>query len=102
MLVLLFAGYAVYRARKEYRLAYDIYQNGGEKSAYLIDEHFTPPVGLNIFVIKNIAPDIPLGDIIRGVIPFVVLMLLAVVLICFFPGIATALPDYVMARTGQA
>lgn len=61
-----------------------------------------PPVGLNIFVIKNIAPDIPLGDIIRGVIPFVVLMLLAVVLICFFPGIATALPDYVMARTGQA
>jgi len=61
-----------------------------------------PPVGLNIFVIKNIAPDIPLGEIIRGVIPFVVLMLLAVVLICFFPGIATALPDYVMARTGQA
>jgi C4-dicarboxylate transporter, DctM subunit len=61
-----------------------------------------PPVGLNIFVIKNIAPDIPLGDIIRGVIPFVVLMLLAVVLICFFPAIATALPNYVMARTGQA
>lgn len=61
-----------------------------------------PPVGLNIFVIKNIAPDIALGEIIRGVIPFVVLMLLAVVLICFFPGIATALPDYVMARTGQA
>jgi C4-dicarboxylate transporter DctM subunit len=39
-----------------------------------------PPVGLNIFVIKNIAPDIPLGEIIRGVIPFVVLMLLTVVL----------------------
>ena len=55
-----------------------------------------PPVGLNIFVIKNIAPDIPLNDIIRGVIPFVVLMLLAVVLICVFPGIATALPDAVM------
>src|SRR5205807_4118237 len=31
-----------------------------------------PPVGLNIFVIKNIAPDIALGDIIRGVLPFVV------------------------------
>jgi tripartite ATP-independent transporter DctM subunit len=61
-----------------------------------------PPVGLNIFVIKNIAPDIPLGEIIRGVIPFVVLMLLAVVLICVVPGIATALPDAVMARTGQA
>src|SRR5947208_6075578 len=56
-----------------------------------------PPVGLNIFVIKNIAPDIPLGDIIRGVIPFVVLMLLAVVAICVMPGIATALPDLVLA-----
>ena len=55
-----------------------------------------PPVGLNIFVIKNIAPDIPLDEIIWGVLPFVVLMLLAVVLICLFPGIATALPDAVM------
>jgi len=61
-----------------------------------------PPVGLNIFVIKNIAPDIALGEIVRGVLPFVVLMLLAVVLICVLPGIATALPDFVMARTGQA
>jgi len=60
-----------------------------------------PPVGLNIFVIKNIAPDIPLGDIIRGVLPFVVLMLLAVVLICVFPGIATALPDAVMGPIGS-
>ena len=33
-----------------------------------------PPVGLNIFVIKNIAPDIPLKDIIWGVMPFVGLM----------------------------
>jgi len=55
-----------------------------------------PPVGLNIFVIKNIAPDIALNDIIWGVLPFVVLMLLAVVLICIFPGIATGFPDLVM------
>ncbi|MGI9132406.1 MAG: TRAP transporter large permease [Rhodoferax sp.] len=55
-----------------------------------------PPVGLNIFVIKNIAPDIALKDIIWGVLPFVVLMLLAVLLICLLPGIATALPDAVM------
>ena len=55
-----------------------------------------PPVGLNIFVIKNIAPDISLSDIIWGVVPFVGLMFLAVVLICVFPGIATALPDAVM------
>jgi len=55
-----------------------------------------PPVGLNIFVIKNIAPDIPLRDIIFGVLPFVVLMLGAVVLVCIVPAIATALPDAVM------
>jgi tripartite ATP-independent transporter DctM subunit len=55
-----------------------------------------PPVGLNIFVIKNIAPDIALSDIIWGVLPFVLLMFLAVFLICIFPGIATALPDAVM------
>jgi len=54
-----------------------------------------PPVGLNIFVIKNIAPDIPLKEIIWGVIPFVGLMVLAVLLLCFFPGIATWLPDLV-------
>jgi TRAP-type C4-dicarboxylate transport system permease large subunit len=55
-----------------------------------------PPVGLNIFVIKNIAPDIPLKDVIWGVMPFVALMFVAVFLICAFPGIATALPDAVM------
>jgi tripartite ATP-independent transporter DctM subunit len=55
-----------------------------------------PPVGLNIFVIKNIAPDITLSEIIWGVLPFVVLMFVAVVLICIFPPISTALPDAVM------
>ena len=55
-----------------------------------------PPVGLNIFVIKNIAPDIPLRDVIYGVLPFVGLMVVAVVLICIFPGIATGFPNLVM------
>ena len=55
-----------------------------------------PPVGLNIFIIKNIAPDIPLGTVIMGIIPFIVLMTAAVWLLCFFPGIATWLPDLVM------
>jgi len=55
-----------------------------------------PPVGLNIFVIKNVAPDIPLKDLIWGVMPFVGLMFLAVFLICVFPGIATWFPDQIM------
>jgi len=55
-----------------------------------------PPVGLNIFVIKNVAPDVPLGDVVWGVLPFVGLMALAVVLISVAPGLATWLPDLVM------
>ncbi|BBB64625.1 C4-dicarboxylate ABC transporter [Undibacterium sp. YM2] len=55
-----------------------------------------PPVGLNIFVIKNIAPDIPLKDIVWGVMPFLLLMLVAVILLCVFPHIATAFPDALM------
>jgi len=55
-----------------------------------------PPVGLNIFVIKNIAPDIPLADVILGVLPFAVLMLLAVLLISAFPAIALWLPAAAM------
>ena len=60
-----------------------------------------PPVGLNIFIIKNIAPDIPLGSVIMGIIPFIVLMALAVVLLCFFPGIATWFPDLVMGVSAK-
>jgi C4-dicarboxylate transporter DctM subunit len=55
-----------------------------------------PPVGLNLFVIKNIAPDIPLKDVIWGVMPFVGLMFVAVLLLCVFPSIATTLPNLLM------
>ena len=55
-----------------------------------------PPVGLNIFVIKNIAPDIPLRDVVWGVMPFVALMMFAVVVLCAFPGIATWFADAIM------
>ena len=55
-----------------------------------------PPLGLNIFVIKNIAPDISLSQIIWGTLPFVLLMMFAVLLICVFPAIATWLPVALM------
>src|SRR5499426_3191693 len=55
-----------------------------------------PPVGLNIFVIRNVAPDISLSEVIWGTLPFVLLMMLAVLLLCFFPEISTWLPDLVM------
>jgi TRAP-type C4-dicarboxylate transport system permease large subunit len=53
-------------------------------------------VGLNLFVIKNIAPDIPLSDVIKGTLPFLLLMFLAIILLCLFPGIVTGVPDMLM------
>ncbi len=58
-----------------------------------------PPVGLNIFVIRNVAPDIPLKAVVWGVLPFVLLMILAVVLLSLFPGIVTAFPTWVLGPT---
>src|SRR5581483_10534923 len=60
-----------------------------------------PPVGLNIFVIRNVAPDIPLRDVIFGTLPFVLLMMLAVLILCFVPEISTWLPDLVMGPDGS-
>ena len=57
-----------------------------------------PPVGLNIFVINRIAPDIPFQDIMWGTLPFVLLMMLGIVILCVFPGIATYIPTVVYAK----
>ena len=54
-----------------------------------------PPVGLNIFVLNRIAPDIGLGAIIWGTLPFVALMAVAVVILSVIPGIAMWLPNLV-------
>ena len=56
----------------------------------------SPPVGLNLYVINGIAPDISLRTILQGSLPFVACMLLAIVLLCVFPCIATWLPEAVM------
>jgi len=51
----------------------------------------TPPVGLNLFVIQSIAQS-PLGEIVRGVLPFIAIMLFSVLLIWIFPGIVLFIP----------
>jgi len=52
----------------------------------------TPPVGLNCYIVRSVAPDIPLEEIFRGIIPFVAMDVLTVVLFIAFPGIITFLP----------
>jgi len=57
-----------------------------------------PPVGLNLFVINGIAPDIPLRKIVWGVLPFLALMAIAIVLLCLAPEIATWLPNHYLGK----
>jgi C4-dicarboxylate transporter, DctM subunit len=56
----------------------------------------TPPVGLNLYVINGIAPDISLQTILRGALPYVFCMIAGIVILCFAPGIATWLPTALM------
>lgn len=56
----------------------------------------TPPVGLNLFVINAIAPNIPTRTVLWGALPYVLVMMLAIVILCIFPELATWLPDRVM------
>src|SRR5712671_1363110 len=55
-----------------------------------------PPVGLNIYIVSSIAPDVPVTRIMWGTIPYVLCMFLAIVILCAFPEIATWLPDKLM------
>lgn len=49
----------------------------------------TPPVGLNVFVVKNVCPEIDLGEAFRGVGPFVIMEIALIVLLVAFPEIVT-------------
>lgn len=54
----------------------------------------TPPVGMNIFVIKSIAPEIPVGVIMKGVLPFVVADIFRLAILVLVPAITLFLPQY--------
>jgi tripartite ATP-independent transporter DctM subunit len=56
----------------------------------------TPPVGLNLYVLKGVAPEVPLTTVLKGSMPFVLLMFLAMLLISVFPSIALWLPSLMM------
>jgi len=54
----------------------------------------TPPVGVNVYVIKGIAEDVPLETIFRGIFPFLAALIVAVAILIAFPQIATFLPSF--------
>ena len=53
----------------------------------------TPPVGLNLYIVKNIAPDIPMSHVLLGVIPFVIIEVLVIACVSIWPELATWLPN---------
>jgi C4-dicarboxylate transporter, DctM subunit len=55
-----------------------------------------PPVGLNIYIVNAIAPDAPLMKVMWGTLPCVLCMMVSIVILCFFPEIATWLPNHLM------
>jgi tripartite ATP-independent transporter DctM subunit len=61
--------------------------------------YMTPPFGYNLFLMRAMAPpEISLRDIYGSILPFVILMIIALVLVMVFPQIALWLPEYVYAR----
>lgn len=53
----------------------------------------TPPVGLNVFVLKTVVPDVPLSTIYIGICPFLAADIVRVALVLFVPSIALFLPS---------
>ena len=53
----------------------------------------TPPVGVNVYVIKGIAEDVALETIFKGIFPFIGALIVAVAILMAFPQIATFLPN---------
>ena len=52
----------------------------------------TPPVGMNVYVVSGIARAVPLQSIFKGSLPFLLMLLLAAVILVFFPGLSLLLP----------
>jgi tripartite ATP-independent transporter DctM subunit len=55
----------------------------------------TPPVGMNVYIIKGIATDVPLEKIFRGIWPFLGALIICIVLLMIFPGLVTVLPGLI-------
>ncbi len=56
----------------------------------------TPPVGVNVYVMKGIVPEVPLEKIFAGVMPFLIAMLVCIALVIAFPTLVTFLPSMVV------
>jgi tripartite ATP-independent transporter DctM subunit len=58
----------------------------------------TPPVGLNLYIVQGIAPDVPLSQVLKGSLPFLLLLGLGIVILCIWPDLALWLPNKMITR----
>ena len=55
--------------------------------------YITPPMGMNVFVLRVVAKDVPVGHIFRGVMPFVVMDIVRLILLILIPAMALIIPN---------
>ena len=53
----------------------------------------SPPVGMNVFVVKGVAQDVPMRDIYLGILPFWIAMILCLAVLVAFPQFSLLLPN---------
>jgi tripartite ATP-independent transporter DctM subunit len=53
----------------------------------------SPPVGINVFVVKGLVPDVPLAKVFEGILPFWLAMIVCLILLILFPQIALFIPN---------
>jgi tripartite ATP-independent transporter DctM subunit len=58
----------------------------------------TPPVGLNLYIVQGIAPDIPLTEVLKGSTPFIIMLCLGIIVLCMWPELALWLPNKMITR----
>jgi TRAP-type C4-dicarboxylate transport system permease large subunit len=52
-----------------------------------------PPVGINVFIVKGLVPDVPMTEIFKGVLPFWFAMMVCIAILIAFPEIALFIPN---------
>ncbi len=58
----------------------------------------TPPVGLNLYIVQGIAPDIPLSKVLIGSTPFVLILIWGIIMCSIWPDLALWLPNKMITR----
>ena len=58
----------------------------------------TPPVGLNLFVVQGVAPQLKFSDIVRGSIPYIIMIFLTIIIIYLYPELVLWLPSKMITR----